>query len=56
MVTAESSGAEVIPFIKVWVLLPTALLMTFIFTRLVNRYSSEKVFYLMILLRMEITG
>lgn len=48
VVTAESSGAEVIPFIKVWVLLPTALLMTFIFTRLVNRYSSERVFYVMI--------
>jgi AAA family ATP:ADP antiporter len=48
VVTAESSGAEVIPFIKVWVLLPTALLVTFIFTRLVNRYSSEKVFYIMI--------
>lgn len=48
VVTAESSGAEVIPFIKVWVLLPTALLMTYIFTRLVNRYSSEKVFYIMI--------
>lgn len=48
VITAESSGAEVIPFIKVWVLLPMALLMTFIFTRLVNHYTREKVFYIMI--------
>lgn len=48
VVTAESSGAEVIPFIKVWVLLPMALLMTFLFTRLVNKYPREKVFYILI--------
>lgn len=47
IITAESSGAEVIPFIKVWVLLPMAVLLTFIFTRLVNRFSREKIFYLM---------
>ncbi len=46
VVTAQSSGAEVIPFIKVWVLLPMAILFTLIFTRLTNRYSQEKVFYL----------
>jgi AAA family ATP:ADP antiporter len=43
-----ASGAEVIPFIKVWVMLPTAVLLTFIFTRLCNRYSQERVFYIMI--------
>lgn len=48
VVTAQSSGAEVIPFIKVWVLLPMAILFTLIFTRLSNRYSQERVFYLMI--------
>lgn len=48
VVTAKSSGAEVIPFIKVWVLLPMAILFTLIFTRLSNRYSQEKVFYLTI--------
>lgn len=45
-----ASGAEVIPFIKVWVMLPTAVLLTFIFTRLCNRYSQERVFYIMITL------
>lgn len=48
VVTAKSSGAEVIPFIKVWVMFPGAILMTFIFTRLSNHYSRENVFYLMI--------
>lgn len=43
-----ASGAEVIPFIKVWVMLPTAILLTFIFTRLSSRYSQERVFYIMI--------
>lgn len=48
VVTAKSSGAEAIPFIKVWVLLPMAILLTYIFTKLTNRYSQEKVFYLTI--------
>ncbi len=47
VVTAPSSGAEIIPFIKVWVILPMAFLMTLLFTRLANRYSTEKVFYIM---------
>lgn len=48
VVTAQSSGAEVIPFIKVWVLLPMAILFTLVFTRLSNRYSLERVFYITI--------
>ncbi len=45
--TAPSSGAEALPFLKVWVVLPMALLFTFIFTRLANRFSRERVFYVM---------
>lgn len=48
VVTAKSSGAEVIPFIKVWVMFPGAILMTFIFTRLSNRLNRETVFYVML--------
>jgi AAA family ATP:ADP antiporter len=48
LITAPSSGAEAIPFIKVWVILPMAFLVTFIFTRLSNRLSREKLFYVMI--------
>lgn len=45
VVTASHSSAAVIPFIKVWALLPMAILITVIFTRLSNRLSQEKVFY-----------
>ena len=48
IITAPGSGAEAIPFIKVWVILPMALLVMVIFTRLFNRYSQEKLFYIMI--------
>jgi len=47
IVTAPHSGAEAIPFIKVWAILPMALIMTCIFTKLSNKYSIEKVFYIM---------
>ncbi len=47
VVTAPHSGAEAIPFIKVWAILPGALLLTYLFTRLCNRFSREKVFYIM---------
>jgi len=50
VVTASHSGAETIPFIKVWAILPSAILLTFLFTRLANRYSREKVFYIMMLI------
>lgn len=47
-VIVTAAGAEVIPFIKVWALLPGAILLTFIFTKLSNRYSQERVFYLIL--------
>lgn len=43
--TAPASGAEALPFLKVWAILPAALLFTFIFTRLSNWLSREKVYY-----------
>lgn len=48
LITAASSGAEVIPFIKVWGILPGAFLMTFIYSRLNNRLSRDRVFYSMV--------
>jgi ATP:ADP antiporter, AAA family len=47
-VVVTASGAEVIPFIKVWVMLPMAVLLTILFTKLSNRFSQERVFYIMI--------
>lgn len=47
VITAQHSGAETIPFIKMWAVLPSAILLTFLFTRLANRFSRETVFYIM---------
>lgn len=48
VVTAKGSGAEVIPFIKVWVMFPMSVVMTIVFTRLCNRMRRERVFYWMV--------
>ncbi|MCB1181585.1 MAG: NTP/NDP exchange transporter [Chlamydiia bacterium] len=48
LVTAEASGAEVIPFIKVWGIVPGAFLITFIYSRLNNRLTRNRVFYTMV--------
>ncbi|MEN9343766.1 MAG: carrier protein 1 [Chlamydiota bacterium] len=47
IVTAPASGAEALPFLKVWAIVPMAFLFTFIFTRVSNRLSREKIFYAM---------
>lgn len=44
VITAKKSGAEVIPFIKLWVMLPAAIGSTMIFTYLSNRLSRRRVF------------
>ncbi len=48
MITAEGSGAEVIPFLKIGAVLPGALLLTYIFTLLMSRFNREQVFYIII--------
>lgn len=48
LITAKSSGAEVIPFVKVWAMLPGAVFMTILFTWLSNRFSRDIVFYVMV--------
>lgn len=48
LITAKSSGAEVIPFVKVWAMFPGAVLMTFLFAWLSNRFSRDTVFYTII--------
>lgn len=48
VITAPSSGAEALPFIKVWAILPMAILFTFFFTKLSNRFNLEKIFYIMV--------
>jgi len=45
LVTAPGSGAEAIPFLKVWGVLPFAILFMLIYSRLSNKLSKEKLFY-----------
>jgi len=45
-IVVTTSGAEAIPFLKVWGILPGALITTLLFTKLSNRFSQEYVFYI----------
>lgn len=47
-VVITASSAAVIPFIKVWSLLPMAVLLTIFYTWLSNRFNHEKVFYILV--------
>ena len=49
IVTAEGSGAEAIPFLKFWAVLPAAVLFTYFYTKLLNYLNRDQVFYTMIL-------
>jgi ATP:ADP antiporter, AAA family len=48
ILTAKASGAEVLPFIKVWGILPGAILFTWCYTKLRSRFNREQVFYLIV--------
>jgi AAA family ATP:ADP antiporter len=48
LVTAKFSGAEVIPFAKVWAVLPSAFMLTLLYTCLSNRIRGEIVIYIMV--------
>lgn len=42
-------GAEVISFLKLWIVLPSALVVTLIYVKLSNVFSAEKVFYIVVI-------
>lgn len=50
VVTSGGAGAEVIPFLKVWAVLPAAILLTYIYTKLSSNLSRERVFYTMLIM------
>ena len=45
IVTAPGSGAEAIPFLKVWGVLPFAILFMIIYSKLSNKMSKQRLFY-----------
>ncbi|MFN0065240.1 MAG: NTP/NDP exchange transporter [Chlamydiales bacterium] len=48
IVTAPGSGAEAIPFIKVWLVVPCAIVFMVIYAKLSNTLSKQKLFYAVI--------
>jgi AAA family ATP:ADP antiporter len=45
IVTAPGSGAEAIPFLKVWGVLPIAILFMIVYSKLSNVFNKQKLFY-----------
>src|SRR3990167_6363024 len=54
IVTAKGSGAEVIPVLKGWIVLPVALGATLLYSKLSNIFGRSTLFYSLILLFMSI--
>lgn len=48
VITASDAGAEVIPFIKIWGMLPLAVGATYLFGFLYNRFGREKTLYIFV--------
>lgn len=48
LITARGSDADITSVVKLWGILPGALLLTFIFTRLRSHFSKEKVVYIIL--------
>lgn len=48
ILTSNSAGAEVLPFIKVWGILPGAIAATWLFAKLRSKFSRERVFYIIV--------
>lgn len=45
LVTTATDGSEIITFLKVWVVLPLAVIFFFIYSKLSNKYSKQSLFY-----------
>lgn len=49
VITGSGAGAEVIPFIKIWGMLPLAIGSSYLFSKLYNRYGREKTLYFFVI-------
>lgn len=52
VITASDAGAEIIPFIKIWGMLPLAITASYLFAKLYNRFGREKTFTLFVIMLM----
>ncbi len=48
IVTSCEAGAKMIPFIKIWFMLPFAFLCSYIFQKLYHRFGRDKTFYILV--------
>lgn len=48
VITSSDAGAQVIPFIKIWVILPFAILVSYLFTKSYQKLGREKTLYLFV--------
>ncbi|MEI8124908.1 MAG: Npt1/Npt2 family nucleotide transporter [Parachlamydiaceae bacterium] len=48
VITASDAGAEVIPFIKIWGMLPASIGASYLFSKLYNRFGREKTMYILV--------
>jgi AAA family ATP:ADP antiporter len=46
VITASDAGAEIIPFIKIWGMLPLAVCASYFFAKFYSRFGREKTFYI----------
>lgn len=46
VITSSEAGAQVIPFLKIWVILPFAVFASYIFAKVYQRYGREKTLYI----------
>ena len=46
VITAPNSGAEIIPFLKTYVNLPSAVIFSLVYSSLCNKMATDKVFYI----------
>jgi ATP:ADP antiporter, AAA family len=49
VITAQGSGAEIIPFLKLWGMLPAAIIATMLFSYMISRFSRSTVFHIVII-------
>ena len=50
VITSSDAGAQVIPFLKIWVILPFAILASFLFSKIYQKFGREKTFYFFVTL------
>lgn len=48
VVKAPGSGAEIIPFLKVWLVLPAAIAFTYLYTKLAGKYNRMQIFTIIV--------